>query len=412
MELVIDYKPHINQIKIHEAMESGKYNFISLTASRQFGKSKLMLMATIKLLFNDDRFNNAWIVSPTDAQSLRLYNILHDGLQKSHLIKTSTKRTADYTLKLINNKYIKLKSARSEDNLRGSNVDLLIVDEAAFISASIIYKVLMPMIITKKNALFMAISTPNGKNWFYDFHRKCQDQDDEKSISFLYTYKDNPMVNMEIINQFKNTLPDHIFQQEFLCSFNDSASVFSNINECCITYKDVREFKQVFVGIDIGMKNDYTVVSIITDQGQFIDMLRITRLDVDEMIDKINSFLERYNIKKILIEENNQGIVFYQILKKKWRDKIIPFNTNQKTKPKIITDLITDFSNKVFSFLENELFIGELNDFIYKIDATSGKIKYQSASGHDDIVMSVAIGWHLYKKYGSINTSKPPIVII
>jgi hypothetical protein len=415
MEISLDYSPHENQKKVHRALEDPQYNFISLVASRQFGKTKLMQMSVIQLMFNDDRFKTCWIVSPTDANSNKLFTNMYDGLSSAHLVKSHAKKSGDYSIKLINNKTIKFKSAKSENSLRGASVDFMVIDESAFIPGDIIYKVLMPMIITKKQALMFCISTPNGRsNWFFDFHQNCSKNENGNSKSFLFTYKDNPLVNLDLIKQFKETLPDHIFKQEFECSFNDASTVFSNVNELGIGYDELIPFNKVYVGIDIGMKNDYTVVSIITDKGQMIDMLRITGIDIDDLINRINDFLTKYRVDRILIENNNQGIVVAQLLRKTWNEKLVEFNTNAKTKPEIITRLITAFSGKRFQYLrdmDNGIeFINELNDFAYKIDPGSGKVKYEAMSGHDDIVMATAIAYHCYLKRNSFEHA--PIVIM
>jgi phage FluMu gp28-like protein len=397
MELTLDYKPHINQKVVHDAIDNKLNKFICLVASRQFGKTKLMLMAVVKKCFNDATCKTAYIVSPTDNQSKRLYDIMSNGLDKAHLLKSKLAKPGDYTLNLINDAKIQFKSAKSGENLRGSNVDLMVLDEAAFISQDIVYQILMPMIVTKKNAQFIAISTPNGKNWFYDFFNDCRNSNKD-SAGFSFTWKDNPMVNTEIIDKFKSTLPEHIFNQEFECSFADTASVFSNIHKQVITHREIKPYTHVYVGIDIGMKADATVVSLISDKGQLISMLRLTNLEVDDLIRQINLFLEKYNVKRIYIEDNNQGIVIYQLLKKTWHNKITPFNTNSSTKPRIITQLITAFSQQTIQIIDNSDLILELNDFDYFINKETGRIKYAARSGHDDCVMALAIAWENYLK--------------
>jgi hypothetical protein len=397
MILKLDYSPHPNQLLVHNAIEDPTKKFICLVGSRQWGKTKALLMSAVKQSFNDPDCKTTMIVSPTDNQSKRLYDILYKGLEVGHLLRGKTSKPGDYTLNLVNGSKIKFKSAKQEDNIRGNNVDFLILDEGGYIPSSTVYTILMPMIVTKKNAKMLVVSTPNGKNWFYDFYKSCGNSPKD-SASFLFTYRDNPLVNMEIIDKFRNTLPEHIFQQEFECSFNDGASVFSNIHKCIIDKKDIKPYTYVYVGIDVGMLNDFTVVSLISDKGQLVDMLRFTGLQVDEMIFQINKFLSKYHIKRIMIEDNNQGVVIYQLLKKHWNEKIVPFNTNSKTKPMIITDLITSFSQSIIKIIENKDLIGELEDFDYSINRESGKIRYAARSGHDDTVIALAIAWYNFKR--------------
>jgi hypothetical protein len=409
MELTLDYLPHTNQKVVHDAIDNPKNKFVCLVGSRQFGKTKLMMMSVIKKCFNDKMCRTAWIVSPTDNQSKRLYDIMSNGLDKAHLLKSKLAKPGDYTLNLINGTKIQLKSAKSGENLRGSNVDLMVLDEAAFIAQDVVFMVLLPMIVTKKNAQLITISTPNGKNWFYDFFNDCRNSPKD-SEAFSFTWKDNPMVNIEIIDKFKRTLPEHIFNQEFECSFADTASVFSNIHKQTISVRDIKPFTHCFAGIDIGFKSDFTVISIISNKGQLIDIFRVTGLEVDDLIKQMNNFLNKYNLKRIYIEDNNQGVVIYQLLKKYWHNKIVPFNTNSNSKPRIITQLITAFSQNTIEIIENKDLILELNDFDYFINKETGKIKYAARSGHDDTVMATAIAWDNYLKRNTVE--QVPIAFI
>jgi hypothetical protein len=86
-----------------------------------------------------------------------------------------------------------------------------------------------------------------------------------------------------------------------------------------------------------------------------------------------------------------------------WHNKIVPFNTNSKTKPEIVTELITAFSQNRIKIIENRDLISELEDFEYQIVKETGRVRYQARSNHDDCVMSLCIAWRNYQRRYTID---------
>ena len=391
MEINIQYKPHFAQSLIHDACDDPFNKFITVNTSRQFGKTKLIQVQSLKWAL-EGRNQMIWIVSPTDSQALKIMQQMIGPLLESGIVKNKSETKGDIYIKFVNGSQIQFKSARSEDNLRGNTLDYLIVDEAAFIKESVYNKILLPMIITKPNSRVLLCSTPKGRtNWFYHQFKKTGDL----YTSFKFTYKDNPMVDMDLIEEFKKTMPEDVFRQEYLAEFVDASVLFSNLQECEIL--EPTESDEFYGGIDLGMKEDYTVFSVVNEFGELVEQDSFRGLEVNEMIDRLDKTFKKYNFKKVFVEDNSFGITIVQLLRERWFEKVKPFNTNVRSKSNIISNLISAFSQKIIKFVKNDDLVDELCDFGYVITPTGG-IKYSAMTGHDDKVMSLAIAWECYNK--------------
>lgn len=398
----LDYKPYQKQKEIHKAIDSG-VKFIIVNGSRQSGKSYLGKWSLIK--WSLEKTGTYWAVSPTAAQSKVFAKDIIKALRKSGLAKKNTNSIGDITISLFNGSNIIFKSAAARDSLRGSTVDKMLIDEAAFIQQEVIEEVLLPMLLTKKNAQILMVSTPKSKNWFYDYYQRGLDEDNKDYYSNKITYKDSPYINQDLINSFRSNMPIDMFRQEFEGDFIDSASCFSNINDLIVDNVQEHYAGNVYVGIDIGLKNDKTVITVINDKGQMIFLDKFTGVDTPDLVNRALSILNRYKVVKVVLETNGIGLPIYHMLRTKYpQAKIHPFTTTNDSKQEIIANLINRFSTKEISILNDKVLIQELNDFVAYI-TPSGKLGFKGSTAHDDTVMSLALAFESLNKFKYKNIS-------
>lgn len=359
---------------------------------RQFGKTLLASNVAIYWALNDPK-SNIFFVSPTDNQNLRIYNDIINAVIESGCIKSRKMPRGGTEILFQNGSKILFRSAMAEDSLRGQPVEYMILDEAAFIKKETIDSILLPMMAVKGKKMYVS-STPKSKNWVYDWYMKGQT--DPKYKSFRFSTYDSPYANEELINMFRESMPDKLFQQEIEAEFIDSASVFNNIRDVMILdrVKTPLAGGEYYAGIDIGIINDATVLSILDKNGDLVNYYRWEKTEAPELIKEIININRIWNFKSIYIENNNQGLTIYQDLKRIIKN-IFDFNTNQKSKPEIINNLIHLFNMRGIKIFKDELLRIELEAFIFK--QKDGKIKFMADNGfHDDIVMSFAIARECY----------------
>jgi hypothetical protein len=131
-------------------------------------------------------------------------------------------------------------------------------------------------------------------------------------------------------------------------------------------------------------------------------MIYVERWRQDEwskIIDKVADVIKRFNAVTV-VEVNNQGDVFFEMLQTKCRNNVYPFTTTSKSKPMLIEDLALAFEQNDIRIMDHAWLIDELENFTYIYNINTRKVQYSAPSGmHDDGVMSTALAWHSLRHY-------------
>lgn len=284
-------------------------------------------------------------------------------------------------------------STERYDNIRGFTFDYLICDEFAFMAAKAWTEVLRATIIVKGKKVLL-ISTPNGKNHFFQLFEL--DGVNPQYKSFKMTSYDNPLIDPKEIDDARITLPDHIFRQEYLAEFLDGgSSIFGDIH-----FKESTRGNKHYGGLDIARADDYTVLSIFNERGEMVFIDRWRHDSWTNIISKVAAVIRDYNCNTF-VEVNSIGDAVYEMLGKVLSNKnlIQPFVTTSKSKQDIIEQIAVANQNKEVSFLEVEWLKKEFDVFSFEYNPKTRNIKYSAPSGfHDDGVMASAIGYEALKK--------------
>lgn len=384
-------KPHIYQNEIVKSCLDQSIFFTVAVVGRQFGKTCIAENLAVYWAVNNASTKTMW-VSPTDSQAQKVQNEIVAAIIHSGIIKSSKKSKGDTEIRFHNGSVILFRSAASEDSLRGESVHYMILDEAAFMKRTTIEAILLPMLnVTGRHCLF--ITTPKGKNYIFDYFQKGKDRKkNPKWNSLRFSTLDSPLANQDLIEMFRETLPPKLFQQEIEAEFVDSSSVFNNVTEL-LNLQELNSPKigrKYYAGIDVGIVTDATVVAIVDDLGNLVKYYRFIDEEAPEIMAKIRAINKKWMFENVTIENNNQGIVLYQELRRTMSN-IRDFNTNVKTKPLIINRLIHLFNVKGINLVNDDYLRTELESFIYK-QGENGKLKFLADYGfHDDAVMALAI---------------------
>lgn len=385
------YNPHKNQEKIHNSINGEPYKYYVLNIGRQFGKSLLALNQCLYWALNNKGCEIGW-VSPIYNQANKVFEQLVKAFQhdSSVIVKKDAQK-----LKIVfcNGSSLQFFSAERYDNIRGFTFDYLVCDEFAFMSSEAWTEVLRATVLVKGKKVLL-ISTPNGKNHFYQLF--CLDGVNEQYKSFKMSSYDNPLVNKSEIDDAKVTLPDHIFRQEYLAEFVDGgSSVFGDIN-----YKEVTTGQTYYAGLDVARADDYTVLSIFNEKGEHVYIERWRHDSWANIINKVKDVIIKYNANTY-VEVNSIGDAVFEMLQNILPNKnlIQPFVTTSKSKQDIIEQLAVANQNKEASFLPIDWLKKEFDVFTFEYNPKSRQIKYSAPVGfHDDGIMATAIGYEAFKK--------------
>ncbi len=199
------------------------HRFKVVAAGRRCGKSRLSAVTLLIEALNCPEGSAVMYIAPTLGQARTImWDLLHDLGRP--VIKASHVNNLEITL--INGRKILIRGADNPDSLRGVSLVYVVLDECAFIKQEIWEKVIRAALSDKKGrALF--ISTPSGRNWFYDVYKLGQDGTDEEWKSWHFTTEDNETIDPKEVEAAKRTLSSFAFKQEYLSSFdNAGADIF------------------------------------------------------------------------------------------------------------------------------------------------------------------------------------------
>lgn len=209
-------------VKLHKAQLEifhDSHRFKVVAAGRRFGKSRLAAwILLIKALQSPEK--DVFYVAPTFQQAkdimwAMLKELGHEVIVAAH------ENTG--VLTLVNGRKIALKGSDRPDTLRGVGLYYVVIDEYASMKSQVWEQILRPALAdVKGGALF--IGTPAGRNHFWDLYKYAEEEDDDDWSAFHFTSYDNPFIEASEIEAAKKTLSSFAFRQEFMSSFEASAS--------------------------------------------------------------------------------------------------------------------------------------------------------------------------------------------
>ena len=393
------YKPTEPQVDFNRLINEDKPFIGCLVAGRQTGKTFFMQNDCVMRALNNTNHRMFW-VSPIQDQANKvmkdiesMFNNHQDVWNK--IIKRYDRKANE--LYFYNGSFIKFRSADSGDNLRGATLDFIYLDEAAYMKLDFINEVLLPM-VTRTNGNVCAASTFNGPNWFYEWYKDGQaeaNQEQIKSIKRTYLDLGDDNVSKTVLG-IKKSMTRAQFDQEFLCKPVSANTLFSNIEEAVTL--ETPQYERVYIGMDIGVAQDYTVLTAITQDYEVVDIDRFNYkeegMNSDEFKDRIKGFYLKHDEKlaAAYFELNNNDLLFDDITDDDRMYKLIPFYTTAQSKPEIVRNLVKLFEEGVIKIPKDDNLTKELYDFKSKRNAITGNLQFSNTDGkHDDMVMSLAI---------------------
>ena len=288
---------------------------------------------------------------------------------------------------------IELKGTDKADSLVGVGLEGCVLDEAALIKPTIWPHIIRPMLLdTKGWALF--ISTPRGKNWFYDLYIK----DAPDWECWHYPTSINRYIDPEEIKQMQQDMPKRLYEQEVLAKFlDDEVAVFRRIHRCAVgSLQSPVPGRLYIMGVDLAKTVDYTVITVIDSvTREIVAWKRFQELNWTTQKMEIEELAHRYNHALCYIDATGVGDpVVEDLLHSGVTVEGIKF-TNE-LKQQMIESLILSIEKRLIVFPPIEELLEELRIYEYEL-TKHGKIRYTAPEGkHDDCVISLALAnWGL-----------------
>jgi len=394
--MIIDvegFSPYDKQKEWINKIEDPDVKYATLIVGRQVGKSLLATNLLLKWSLENNK-STTMFCAPIYSQVRKVFDDVYNAIAGTPILVSSNR--SNYEMELINGSKVLFRSTENPDTLRGYTNDYLIIDEAAFVKDNVWVEILKPTILVKgKKILFL--STPKNKgNYLYKLDLLGKDPDNKEYVSIQGSSYDNPFIDPKDLDEAKKTMPEDIFKAEVMGLWVDGGgSVFKDIDRYCVLneWRPPQQNKKYYAGIDVGRQQDYSVLTILDDEGNVVFIYRDNNKPWDTILNEMLNHLQRYKATAMM-EVNGIGDPLYDMLSKKYKN-IHPFITTNQSKQQIIEDLIYQLNTGELRLPTENLFrplYNELNTFSYSYSPTTRKVQYKAIDGaHDDTIMSLAI---------------------
>ena len=402
MPILTPYVPHPAQVAIHRARDK---RFRVVCTGRRFGKTYCLAGE----LLDWTRKNGGeygW-VAPT-------YNVADRGIEAFRELGGDVLNVFGRAPSRIElpgmvgypPSRIWFLSADNADSIRGFGFKGLVIDEAASIPRDVWNYVLRPT-ISQTLGWAVFVSTPKGRNWFYDMFTRGQDPNEPDYASFTFPSKASPFFPAKEWEDARRTLPEDVFKQEYQAEFlEDSAGVFRGIDACLTSDVPAEVPRSVVIGCDVAKHTDWTVlVAMDAVTGRCFAMERFNQLDWPIQKERIVSFARRW-CGRVILDATGVGDPIYDDLKRVLPD-IEAFKLTAVSKTELIQRLIVALEQRHVSWPAGnrsgslavgqsdwEILTAEMKRYEYAI-GPSGGLTYSAPSGyHDDCVIALALANH------------------
>jgi hypothetical protein len=266
------------------------------------------------------------------------------------------------------------------------------------------------------------VSTPKGRNWFYDLFTRGLDPAESDYTSLRFPSNASPYFPESEWLDAQRTLPSDVFRQEYEAEFlEDSAGVFRNIEACFMVEPpmDADKRRCVVVGCDVAKHTDFTVlIAMDAETGECVGMDRFQHLDWPIQKERILSFMARYR-GRLILDATGVGDPIFDDLKRVYPN-IEGFKLTQSSKTELIQRLIVAVEQQRICWPgESEpqmdadghglwkVLTEEMKRFEYAI-SPSGHITYSAPGGyHDDCVIALALANHGRWEAGNVGRMLP-----
>lgn len=312
---------------------------IIVCSSRQIGKTYVTAIKALHFaMFNPD--SSILVFSRNNNQSKRfireMKKIMQEGMDNLERLTTNKwdwgedapwifpedidKKKPNNTeeFSLTNGSIIR--SLPATDSSRGYTADLVIVDEAAFVSDDIFEMVIEPTVRFTGGTIIL-LSTPNGqKGFFYHLFDPLDKQIGREYKRYWWQWEICPNDHIkEMTEKKRKQLDAMVFAQEYEAQFTvDSDSFFQSrkvreatIKEMTMKYADLEH--EYVCGIDYGVTHSKTVVSLsYLDKPNNVVYLAYQKsfpggYDNAQIVKFVNELETKFNIVHYVVDDCPQG---------------------------------------------------------------------------------------------------------
>ena len=396
------YTPHKGQQKFHNSTA----RFRLMTCGRRWGKSLSASREAMKAMVKKPN-QLGWVVAPSyelaDKVFREIFWAFHTKLP--WMVKNSSQSKGNMFIELHNGSKVLGKSADNPVSLIGEGLDFLIIDEASKIKSDVWWEALRPTIADKKGWVVF-ISTPTGKNWFYELYILGLETEKNPTYeSWHFTSYSNPYLDKEEIEEARAKTPKDKFRQEWLAEFLESADSFFSYDliKSCVDETIVMIDKRYhpkhkyYLGVDCARMGEDESVLMVLEQQAYTNKLQIVYIEVWEtntipqLSGRVRHLNGQFRFEKMFIDMAGLGSGVFDNLNLVMPGRVIGCKFTVKEKQDIYSNLKVLMEDGKIKYPANRKLLEQMRDLRYET-MPNGDIKiHHSEYGYDDYPDALAL---------------------
>ena len=356
---------------------------------RRWGKTRLGAALCLKTAADGGR---AWWVAPSYPMSVVGWRLIHRlalQIPGAEILK------GDRRVTLPGGGEIQVRSADNPDSLRGEGLDLVVLDECAFIHEDAWQEAIRPALSDRKGRA-MFISTPKGRNWFWRVWQRCIDEHDPEWHGWQLPTAANPYIDTAEIEAARQGLPERVFEQEYLAMFlDDAGGIFRRVAEAAVAIPQDGAIggHTYTIGVDWARDADYTALAVYdATLGAIVALDRFNQIDYQIQLGRLTALCDRFRPSAIIAEANSIGTPLIEQLQRQGLP-VVPFMTTNASKQVMVDALALALENRSLTIIPDPVLIAELQAYQGE-RLPGGAMRYSAPQGlHDDTVMAVMLAY-------------------
>ena len=308
--------------------------FVACLASRQTGKTTMMTIYALWIAcFEDDQ--RILIVANKEQTAISIFSRVRLAYENlPNYLKPGVIEYGKTSMKLANGSSIGI-STTSSDAGRGESVNVLILDELAFIPNNLVesfWKSVYPIISASTKSKIFVASTPNGSgNLFHKLYTEAEKGINNWKAEKILWYEVPGRDDKWKHDTIKSIGSEEAFAQEFDCKFLDTGDSF--IDEiffekllakateptyvfddgCYKVWEEPNKDHLYTIGVDVaeGVGQNYSVIQVL-DITELQDIKQVAEyasneINPFEFTTKVRDICYHWGTPPVLIERNNCG---------------------------------------------------------------------------------------------------------
>lgn len=340
------YTPHYWQTLFHSAWQGedeskGICRYRHLVAGRRGGKTMSAAWELAYYVLHPEEFHwdahrvrssrplHVWVVTkdfPTGHPALTWFRqvLIDAGLEHGVEYKENK---GNHWFEFANGSFVHFRSAEDPESLRGAGLDILWMDEAAFIPNKRPWEVARPALSDRIGQVWTT-TTPDGKNWLYKEFWGEKAVSNPSQARIEYRSIDNPAFPQEEWLELLDSYHPMLFRQEYMASFDSMAG--KELHGEWLKYYTPDQLPRaaegggldldVYIGIDpaVSLADDAdrwaaAVVGVTKDKTQAYLLEQIAlRIPFPEQIEKLEELAVQWKPMFIAVESTAYQLAFAQ----------------------------------------------------------------------------------------------------